>query len=78
MEATSIDLLIKKLEKAPQSVLERVIGYVDALVEPTINRKPYNLTTTQQQILDGQLDSDKTTYTDAETLYSDLKNKYEL
>lgn len=78
MEATSIDLLIKKLEKAPQSVLERVIGYVDALVEPTINRKPYNLTTTQQQILDGQLDSNKTTYTNAETLYSDLKNKYEL
>lgn len=78
MEATSIDLLIKKLEKAPQSVLERVIGYVDALVEPTIKIKPYNLSTTQQQILDGQLDSDKTTYTDAETLYSDLKNKYEL
>ena len=78
MEATSIDLLIKKLEKAPQSVLERVIGYVDALVEPTLKIKPYNLSTTQQQILDGQLDSDKTTYTDAETLYSDLKNKYEL
>lgn len=78
MEATSIDLLIKKLEKAPQSVLERVIGYVDALVEPTIKIKPYNLSTTQQQILDGQLDSDKTTYTDAETLYSNLKNKYEL
>ena len=78
MEATSIDLLIKKIEKAPQSVLERVIGYVDALVEPTIKTKPYNLSTTQQQILDGQLDSNKTTYTDAETLYSDLKNKYEL
>ncbi len=40
MEATSIDLLNKKLEKAPQSVLERVIGYVDALVEPTIQTKP--------------------------------------
>ena len=78
MEATSIDLLIKKLEKAPQSVLDRVIGYVDALVEPSIKTKAYNLSTTQQQILDGQLDSDKTTYTDAETLYSDLKNKYEL
>lgn len=32
----------------------------------------------QQQILDEQIDSDKSTYTEAETLYSDLKEKYEL
>jgi hypothetical protein len=78
METISIDLLTRKLKNAPQSVLERVIGYVDALVEPTINAKPYSLSTTQQQILDSQLGSDKSTYTDAETLYTDLKNKYEL
>ncbi len=78
METISIDLLTRKLKNAPQSVLERVIGYVDALVEPTTNTKPYNLSAIQQQILDSQLNSDKTTYTDAETLYTDLKNKYEL
>lgn len=78
METISIDLLTRKLKNAPQSVLERVIGYVDALVEPTTNTKPYNLSATQQQILDSQLGSDKSTYTDAETLYTDLKNKYEL
>ena len=76
METISIDLLIRKLKNAPQSVLERVIGYVDALVEPAT--KSYSLSKQQQQILDSQLNSDKSTYTDAETLYTDLKNKYEL
>jgi hypothetical protein len=78
METISIDLLAKKLKNAPQSVLERVNGYVDALIEPSINTKPYSLSAAQQRILDSQLNSDKTTYTDAKTLYTDLKNKYEL
>ena len=39
METTAIDLLTKKLKNAPQSVLERVIGYVDALLEPTTTTK---------------------------------------
>jgi hypothetical protein len=77
METISIELLTKKLKNAPQSVLERVIGYVDALIEPT-NTKPYSLSNEQQQILDSQLNSDKATYTNAETLYTDLKKKYEL
>lgn len=78
METISLDLLTRKLKNAPQSVLERVIGYVDALIEPATNTKPYSLSKEQQQILDSQLNSDKATYTNAETLYSDLKKKYEL
>ena len=78
METVSIDLLTRKLKNAPQSVLERVMGYVDALVEPEKNTKPFSISPTQQQILDSQLNSDKSTYKDAETLYTDLKKKYEL
>jgi hypothetical protein len=78
METKSIDILTRKLKNAPQSVLERVIGYVDALLEPEINTKPYSLSKEQQQVLDSQLNSDKSTYTNAETLYSDLKKKHEL
>jgi hypothetical protein len=78
METTAIDLLTKKLKNAPQSVLERVIGYVDALLEPTAATKTYRLSEEQQQLLDSQINSDKTTYTEAETLYTDLKKKYEL
>lgn len=78
METISLDLLTNKLKNAPQSVLERVIGYVDALVEPATITKPYSLSNEQQQILDSQLNSDKSTYIEAETLYTDLKNKYEL
>lgn len=78
METTSLDLLTKKLKNVPQSVLERVMGYLDALVEDSKNTKPYNLSPEQQQILDSQISSDKTTYTDVETLYIDIKEKYEL
>ena len=78
MENASIDLLTKKLKNAPQSVLERVIGYVDALLEPETNNKSYNLSVAEQNILDSQLNSDKNTYTDVEKLYTELKGKYEL
>ena len=78
METTAIDLLTKKLKNAPQSVLERVIGYGDALLEPTATTKTYRLSEEQQQLLDSQINSDKTTYTEAETLYTNLKKKYEL
>ena len=75
METISIDLLTRKLKNAPQSVLERVIGYIDALVEPA---KSYDLSKEQQQVLDSQLNSDKSSYIDAEQLYDNLKNKYKL
>ncbi|OYU83737.1 MAG: hypothetical protein CFE24_10035 [Flavobacterium sp. BFFFF2] len=78
MHAASLDLLTKKLKNAPQSVLERVIGYVDALVEPSSISKSQALTTEQQQILDSQLNADKSNYTPAELIYADLKNKHEL
>jgi hypothetical protein len=78
MENVTFDLLTQKLKNAPKSVLVRVIGYVDALMEPTSIAKPYNLTEDQQQVLDNQLNSDKAVYTNAEKLYADLKKKHEL
>lgn len=78
MDTITFDVLKNKLKNAPQSVLERVNGYVDALIEATTNAKPYILSEQQQQILDSQLDADKSKYIDAEALYSDLKDKYEL
>jgi len=42
------------------------------------NVKPYELSTEQQEILDSQINSDKSLYTDAESIYIDLKKKYEL
>jgi hypothetical protein len=78
MDSVSIDLLTQKLKNAPQSVLERVIGYIDALVEPTTTTKPYTLSKEEQQILDNQLNSDKSTYIDAEILFDNLKRKHDL
>lgn len=78
MKEKSIDLLTLKLKNAPESILERVIGYVDALIEPAINLKTHYLTNEQQDLLDSQLNPDKNTYADAETLYSDLRKEYEI
>ena len=42
------------------------------------NVKSYELSAEQQEILDSQINSDKSLYTDAELSYTDLKKKYEL
>jgi len=73
-----LELLTKKLKDAPQSVLERVMGYVDALIEPIETIESYTLSKEQQSIVDSQVNEDKSLYTDADKLYVDLKSKYEL
>ena len=78
METQTLELLTKKLKDAPQSVLERVLGYVDALIEPSKSEKNYTLTIEQQLILDNQVNEDKSLYTDVDKLYSNLKSKHEL
>jgi hypothetical protein len=42
------------------------------------NVKPYELSEEQQHILNEQVTTDKKLYTDAESIYTDLKKKYEL
>jgi len=78
IETLTLELLTKKLKDAPQSVLERVMGYVDALIEPVETIESYTLPKEQQSILDSQVNEDKSLYTDADKLYVDLKSKYEL
>lgn len=40
--------------------------------------KPFKLSSEQQEVLDSQINLDKNLYTDAESVYTDLKNKHEL
>lgn len=42
------------------------------------NLKPYELSPAQQEILDSQINSDKSNYKDAESIYTDLRKKYDL
>lgn len=42
------------------------------------NVRSYELSTEQQEILDSQINLNKSVYTGAESIYSDLKKKYEL
>lgn len=78
METVSLDTLTKKLKNAPQSVIERVIGYVDAIMENSKETKSYLLTDEQQNILNEQVGLNVKEYTEASKVYSNLKDKHEL
>ena len=78
MENTSFELLNIKLKNAPQGILNQVNSYLDLLFESSSINKNYTLTPSQQQILDSQVNFDKKAYINAESLFIDLKNKYEL
>ncbi len=76
MNTQTLNLISKKLQDAPQDILDRVSEYVDALIQP--EKKPYLLTSEQQNILDFQTNINKSTYINADELYKDLRNKYDL
>ena len=78
MENTSIELLNIKLKNAPQGILNQVNSYLDLLFESSSINKNYTLTPSQQQILESQINSEIKAYINAESLFIDLKNKYEL
>jgi hypothetical protein len=78
METVSIDTITKKLENAPHSVIERVIVYVDAIMENSKETKSYLLTEEQQNILNEQVGLDIKEYTEASKAYLNLKDKYDL
>lgn len=77
MEILSIDLLTRKLKNAPQSVLERVIGYADALLESEANES-FTLSDGQKKILLIQNDVLLEDCIEADLVYENLKNKYGL
>jgi len=62
------------------SQIEAVKAFMKALKIKfeIINVKPYELSEDQQQILNDQVNLDKSLYTDADSVYTDLKKKYEL
>jgi len=78
MNVTSTYQLInEKLKNAPQSVLERVLGYVDAILEST-TEKPYQLSQEQQNILDSQVNDEGIAYQNVEDFEKSLNKKYDL
>lgn len=76
MDTPTVALITEKLKNAPQDILDRVVGYVDALIEPA--KKPFMLTAEQQNILDSQVYGNKSNYIDDYALFDDLKSKHAL
>lgn len=76
MASVTIDILTEKLKYVPQNILDEINGYLDSISKT--KNIGYKLNQEQQNILDSQLNSDKSKYQDAELLHDSLKNKYAL
>jgi hypothetical protein len=76
MASVTIDILTEKLKYVPQNILDEINGYLDSISKT--KNIGYKLNQEQQNILDSQLNSDKSKYQDAELLHDSLKNIYAL
>lgn len=76
MGTVTIDTLTEKLKNAPSSILEKIWGYADALLEN--NELTYMLTEEQKAHLLKQNDVQLDQCIDAEKVYQQVKQKYEL
>ena len=76
MNAITLEDLTQKLQNAPTSILEKIWGYADALLE---NRElAFTLSNEKKKILTDQDNVSLEDCTDAEDFYKELKQKYEL
>lgn len=76
MNTITIEDLTEKLKYAPSSILEKIWGYADALLE---NRElSFTFSDEQKKILLDQENISLDECTDAEDFYKELKEKYEL
>lgn len=68
------------LHPKDESQIEAVKAFMKALkIKFEISKeKTFALSSEQQKVLDSQIGLDKKQYTDADTVYTDLKNKYGL
>jgi hypothetical protein len=73
----ALEILNKKLKNASPEVLNRVLGYVDSIIE-TDKIPIVRLTENQQKILDAQLNLPPEDYMDSGKMVADLKEKYGL
>lgn len=77
MATTSVNIT---LHPKDESQIEAVKAFMKALkIKFEISKeKTFVLSSEQQKILDSQIGLDKKQYTDTDTVYTDLKNKYGL
>ena len=76
MSAITLESLNEKLKYAPSSILEKIWGYADALLE---NKElTFTLSEEQKKQLLKQNDVPLNQCIDAEDVYQQLKQKYEL
>jgi hypothetical protein len=76
MGTVTIDTLTEKLKNAPSSILEKIWGYADALLEN--NELTFTLSEEQKAHLLKQNDVPLDQCMDAEEVYQQVKQKYEL
>lgn len=76
MSTITLESLNEKLKHAPSSILEKIWGYADALLEN--NELTFKLSKEQKTHLLNQNNVPLKQCIDAEELYKKLKKKYDL
>ena len=76
MNAITLEDLTQNLQNAPASILVKIWGYADALLEN--GELAFTLSNEQKKILTDQDNVSLEDCTDAEDFYKELKQKYEL
>ena len=76
MSTITLEDLTQKLQNAPASILEKIWGYADALLENS--ELAFTLSNEQKKILTDQDNISLEECTDAEDFYKELTEKYEL
>lgn len=76
MNAVTLETLTEKLKNAPSSVLEKIWGYADALLENKGNS--FELSDKQKEFLLKQNTVSLDDCKEAEEVYQELLNKYDL
>ena len=77
MNNITLDILTKKLQTASPSVLDRILGYTDALLDSQV-KDSFVLSDDQKKILLKQNNVPIEDCTEAHLVYENLKNKYAL
>lgn len=77
MNSITLDILTKKLQTASPSVLERILGYTDALLDIQ-EKESFVLSEDQKRMLLKQNNVPLEDCTEAHLVYENLKNKYGL
>lgn len=77
MNSSTLNIIYKKLENEPQEILDRVLAYLEGILEDNNSKKTdFELTEEQKNSLREIKNRSLEEHTDVENFVSEMKSKY--